>query len=285
VGVLEVMKFCKVHSTFLPSLGALTLLMLAGCGGGSHTNVVKVTIVPHNTTVIVSQSITLTAGVTGSTDTTISSWTCQYQTTSFDSTGKSTTGTAADCKSVNGAVGSIPDNSTNTTVVYTAPSQIPDAKTIAGTNCTSASQACVLSVLIKATATADAKATDTATLSLDSGIVVSITPTTATVPTSEQQRFVATLTNDLQQKGVTWLVTQDTTQLQTYLRRYRRVGTVHGSYGRADDRDADRGGDLGGRPGTLRPGKRDDHHGWAYNFQRNLAHRRSSGRIFLRHLS
>lgn len=211
MGVLEVMKFCKVHSTFLPSLGALTLLMLAGCGGGSHTNVVKVTIVPHNTTVIVSQSITLTAGVTGSTDTTISSWTCQYQTTSFDSTGKSTPGTAADCKSVNSAVGSIPDNSTNTTVVYTAPSQIPDAKTIAGTNCTSASQACVLSVLIKATATADAKATDTATLSLDSGIVVSITPTTATVPTSEQQRFVATLTNDLQQKGVTWLVTQDTT--------------------------------------------------------------------------
>jgi len=216
VGVLEVMKFCKAHSSILPSFGALALLLLAGCGGGSNTNVVKVTIVPHSQTVIVSESITLTAGVTGSTDTTISSWTCQYQTASFDSTGKSTKGTAADCKSVNGAVGSIPDNSTNTTVVYTAPSQVPDAKAIAGTNCTSASQACIVNVLLTATAAADAKATDTATLSLDSGIVVSINPTTATVPLNEQEQFVATLTNDLQNKGVTWLVTQDATSTITY---------------------------------------------------------------------
>src|SRR5262249_8565181 len=151
-----------------------------------------------NPTVIVSQSITLTATVTGTTNTNISSWTCQFQTRSFDSTGKATDGTKTDCKSANGAVGSIPDGSTATTVVYTAPNQLPDATTITGPNCTPAWAAGVLGFLITATAAADAKATDTATISLDSGIAVTLTPATATVPTGEQQPFSISITNDLQ---------------------------------------------------------------------------------------
>ena len=47
-------------------------------------------------------------------------------------------------------------------------------------------------------------------LFIDSGIAVSISPTTAAVPTLEQQPFFAILTNDLQNKGVTWSLTQTT---------------------------------------------------------------------------
>ena len=168
---------------------------------------VSVQVLPASQTVIVSQSLTLSANVTGATNTNVT-WSCQYQTTSFDTSGNPTAGTKTNCIP---ETGGIPANSTNTTVVYTAPSQVPDAKTIAGTNCTSASQACALSILITATSAADTSKSGSATLSLDSGIAVSINPATATVPLNEQEQFVATLTNDLQNKGVTWLVTQDTT--------------------------------------------------------------------------
>ncbi len=50
----------------------------------------------------------------------------------------------------------------------------------------------------------------TISLNIDSGITVSLTPTTAAVPTSEKQPFFAILTNDLQNKGVTWSLTQST---------------------------------------------------------------------------
>jgi DNA-binding beta-propeller fold protein YncE len=68
----------------------------------------------------------------------------------------------------------------------------------------------LLAIIITATAAADTKKTGTSTLTLDSGIVVTLTPATATVPTGEQQPFSVTLTNDLQNQGVTWLVTQGT---------------------------------------------------------------------------
>jgi DNA-binding beta-propeller fold protein YncE len=207
LGVLVVTKFGKIQTAVSWGLTTLTLLAVAGCGGSSKTNVVSVSVSP-STTVIVSQSITLAAVVTGSTNTDISSWACTYFTTTVDSTGKSTDGADQPCTA---ETGTIPANVTTTTVTYTAPSKVPDPTKIAGTNCAaSTTTTCLFTIRITATAAADTKKTGFAKLSLDSGIAVGINPTTATVPTGEQQPFSAALSNDLQSQGVTWLITQAT---------------------------------------------------------------------------
>lgn len=198
--------------TFLGVIVVCTAI-LAGCGGGSKSNVVSVSVSPSAFSVIVTQSLTLTAIVTGTTNTSVT-WACDYITTSVDSTGKGTDSSKNPCVD---ATGNIPANSSNSTVVFTAPQSVPDATKLTGTNCTGSQQACLLRIVITATSVADPKAKTTpATLVLDSGIAVTLTPTTATVPTStsstaqSQFQFTATLTNDLQTKGVTWLVTQST---------------------------------------------------------------------------
>jgi DNA-binding beta-propeller fold protein YncE len=184
---------------------AIPLIVSAGCGGGTSANVVTITVSPPSATVIVSQSLTITATVSGSSNTNISSWTCQYATTTVDSSGKQSTGNLQTCTS---ATGNIPANSTATTVTFTAPNQVPDPTKLPGNNCTSTEESCTLAITVTATAAADTKKTNTCTISLDSGILVTLTPTTATVPTGEEQQFLATLTNDLQNKGVKWLLTQ-----------------------------------------------------------------------------
>jgi DNA-binding beta-propeller fold protein YncE len=187
--------------------------LAAGCGGGSSSsNVVQVTVSPSSFTVIVTQTLTLTASVTGSTNTNVT-WMCTYATTTVDSSGKTSTGTSTPCSA---ATGTIPANSTNTTVVYTAPQSVPDATKLPGNNCTVATQPCQLVITITATSAADTKKTGTASILLDSGIAVGLTPTTATVPTSSSAskpsnfQFTATITNDTNTKGVTWLITQAT---------------------------------------------------------------------------
>jgi DNA-binding beta-propeller fold protein YncE len=183
------------------------LLVLAGCGGSSSNNVITVSVTP-STTVIVSQSLTLSALVSGTTNPNVGSWTCTYFTTSVDSTGKATVGGKNNnCTS---DTGTIPANSNSMSVVYTAPNQVPDLTKLPGNNCSSTPQSCSLSIIITATAAANTSKSGFATLGLDSGIAVSITPATATVPTGEQQQFSVQLTNDLQSKGVTWLITQGT---------------------------------------------------------------------------
>jgi DNA-binding beta-propeller fold protein YncE len=177
------------------SLSTIFLLAIAGCGGSSNTNVVTVAVNPSSATVIVSQSITLTSVVAGATNLNVT-WACTFTTTTVDSTGKSTTASALPCTS---DTGNIPANSTNTTVTYTAPSKVPDPTKFP-----------LLQIIITATSVQDTKKTGTATLTLDSGISVSLTPPTATVPTGEQQVFNVSLTNDLQTQGVTFLLTQGT---------------------------------------------------------------------------
>ena len=189
------MKSRNFRSRLLLSLSVLLLLAFAGCGGSSNTNVVTVSVLPGSASVIVSQSLTLTATVSGSTDLNVT-WMCQFKTTTVDSTGKATTSAAAACTS---DTGTIPANSTNTTVIYTAPNKVPDPTKFPN-----------MQIIITATPVADTKKTGTATLTLDSGIAVTLTPGTATVPTGEQQRFNATLTNDLQNQGVIFLITQGT---------------------------------------------------------------------------
>ena len=177
------------------SLSAILVLAIAGCGGSSNTNVVTVTISPASATVIVSQSITLTSTVSGATNLNVT-WACTYTTTTVDSSGKSTTASALPCTS---DTGNIPANSTNTTVTYTAPNKVPDPTKFP-----------LLQIIITGTSVENTKKTGTATLTLDSGISVTLTPGTATVPTGEQQNFTVNLTNDLQSQGVTFLITQGT---------------------------------------------------------------------------
>ena len=158
-------KFATLR--ILLTAAVLAALTLAGCGGGSSVgNVVVVSISPKGTTtapltVIVTQSLTLTANVTGSTNTNVT-WSCTYATSTFDSTGKQTTGTATPCSADSG---NIPANSTNTTVIFTAPQKIPDPTKITGSNCTSGTQqTCILAVTITATSAADTKKTDTSVI-------------------------------------------------------------------------------------------------------------------------
>ncbi len=195
LGVLVVMKSRNPYLRLLLSLGTILLLAMAGCGGSSNTNVVTVTVSPSSASVIVSQSITLTSVVSGATNLNVT-WTCTFTTTTVDSTGKSTTATALPCTS---DTGNIPANSTNTTVTYTAPNKVPDPTKFPN-----------LQIIITATSVENTKKTGTATLTLDSGIAVTLTPATATVPTGEQQNFSVNLTNDLQSLGVTFLITQGT---------------------------------------------------------------------------
>jgi DNA-binding beta-propeller fold protein YncE len=196
-GFSVVTKSRNSYSRLFLSLSAVVVLALAGCGGGSKTNVVTVAVSPAAATVIVSQSITLTSIVSGATNLNVT-WACTFTTTTVDSAGKATTAAAQPCTS---ETGNIPANSTNTTVIYTAPNKIPDPTKFPS-----------LQVIITATSAQDSKKSGTATLTLDSGIVVTLTPTTATVPTLEQQQFSVSLTNDNDPtiNGAAWLVTQGT---------------------------------------------------------------------------
>jgi len=177
---------------------AVGLLALSGCGGGSTGNTVTVAVTPATDVLIVSQSVTFTATVSGATNLNVT-WGCSYTTTTVSGT-TTTTSAAAECTAANGDVGALSDQQ-NTTVTYTAPTKVPDPTKYHG-----------LIITITATSAQDTTKTGTAQVAIDSGISVVLTPNTATVPTKEQQQFSVTLTNDIDpdHKGVTWLVTQGT---------------------------------------------------------------------------
>jgi DNA-binding beta-propeller fold protein YncE len=183
------------------AIAAMASVWLAGCGGsGNSANAVTVTVTSSvGTTIIIGQSTTLTANVTGgSTSNTAVNWEgCTFTTTTVSGT-TSTTSKAATCPT-DGTLGTLSNEETTGTATYTAPSKIPDQTKFPG-----------LQIIITAQSQQDTSKTGTVTLVLDSGIGVTLIPVTATVPTNEQQQFNVTLTNDLQAQGVTWLVTQST---------------------------------------------------------------------------
>jgi DNA-binding beta-propeller fold protein YncE len=174
----------------------IVCLWLGGCGGGSSANVVTVVISSSaGTTIILGQSTTLTATVNGATTTTVTWQPCQFTTTTVSGT-TTTTSTAANCPT-DGTLGALSNQLATGTATYTAPSKVPDQTKYPG-----------LQIILSAQSTQDTKKIGKATITLDSGIGVTLTPTTATVPTKELQQFTAVLTNDLQSQGVVWLVTQ-----------------------------------------------------------------------------
>ena len=188
-------------SSFLgPWLAAICLLSLNGCGSSSTANVVTVSLSSSvGNIIILGQSTTLTATVSGTTNLNVN-WPaedqpCQYTTTTVSGT-TSTTSKPIQCPS-DGTFGTLTNIQATGTATYTAPNTIPDQTKFPG-----------LLLVFTAQSQANTSKTGTLTLALNSGVSVVLTPATATVPTNEPQQFSVTLTNDLQSKGVTWLLTQ-----------------------------------------------------------------------------
>ncbi|HVH71433.1 MAG TPA: hypothetical protein VNB49_10030, partial [Candidatus Dormibacteraeota bacterium] len=191
-------------------LAALGVLLSSGCGGGAKSaNVITINITSSSgQSLILGQSTTLTATVTGATNPNVN-WTpvCQYTTTTTDSTGKTTTKPAASCprdtsvtpQDDNHTIFGVFGNQQATgTEVFTATSTLPDPKTYPG-----------LVIIPTAQSQQDTKKTGTISLTLNSGISVSFTPGTASIPVNEPQSFFAQLTNDTgKTTGVTWSLTQ-----------------------------------------------------------------------------
>ena len=168
--------------------------MSAGCGGGT-TNVIAVSVSSSvGNVLILGQSTTLTASVTGATNTNVNWETCMYTTTTTSSSGAVTTSTPATCLPL---MGTLSNQQTSGTATFLAPQTLPDTKTYPG-----------LQIIITAQSVQNTSKTGKITLTLNSGIGIVLTPTTATVPTLEQQAFQVQLSNDLQNLGVTWQITQ-----------------------------------------------------------------------------
>ena len=195
------MKLWKI-SSYVALAVIAPCLLFSGCGGGSSGAIVTTVTITSSVgpTLILGQSTTLTATVTGPTNTDVTWVGCTYTTTTFTSSGSPVVATAKTCPT-DGSFGTLSNEQTTGTATYLAPAILPNPTTFP-----------VLQIIITAQAVADSSkhGTGTITLSIDSGISVTLTPTTAAVPTLEQQPFFAILTNDLQSKGVTWSLTQTT---------------------------------------------------------------------------
>jgi hypothetical protein len=203
------MKLRKFSICLTLALMPLTVL-LSGCGSSGATTTTVSVSSSVGDTLILGQSTTLTAIVTGPSNldvtwgnpnNTSSQAACMYTTTTVNTTtGTSTTSNAAVCPS-SGVLGVLSNEQTTGTATFTAPASLPDPTTYPG-----------LQVLITACTVATPIKCNKPPLSLfiDSGITVTLTPNTAAVPISEQQPFFAVLTNDLKNAGVTWLLTQQT---------------------------------------------------------------------------
>jgi DNA-binding beta-propeller fold protein YncE len=192
------MRSFRIQQLVLFAWGTTFLFLLNGCGGGSGANVVTVAVTSSaGTTIILGSSSTLTATVTGATNLGVTWETPQYTTTTI-SNGKSTTSTATNIPS-DGSMGTLTNQTTTSpaTATYTAPSKLPDQTKFPG-----------LQIIFTAQSQQNTNKTGKLTIVLDSGIGENLTPTTASVPTNEPQAFTAVLTNDTQNLGVTWLITQ-----------------------------------------------------------------------------
>jgi DNA-binding beta-propeller fold protein YncE len=199
------MRSLKILKFTLLAIAAICLAVLNGCGGGSGANVVSVSVVSSSgSTIIVGSSTTLTATVSGATNLGVNWETPQYTTTTI-ANGKSTTSAATNIPT-DGSMGTLTNETTTSpaTATYTAPAKLPDQTKFPG-----------LQIIITAQSQQNTSKTGTLNppITLDSGIGESLTPSTASVPTNEPQTFTAVLTNDTQNLGVTYLLTQQTTNV------------------------------------------------------------------------
>jgi len=199
------MKLWKI-SSYLTLAILAPCSLFSGCGGGGNgATVTTVTISSSvGNALILSQSTTLTATVLGPSNTDVT-WepgqpagtSCTYTTTTTNSSGTPITAAAKVCPT-DGSFGTL-SNLQPTTATFLAPSKIPDPTTFPG-----------LAIIITVQAVGDSskRGTGTLTLIIQSGVTISLNPSTAAVPTNEKQPFFAILTNDLKNQGVTWSLTQ-----------------------------------------------------------------------------
>jgi hypothetical protein len=146
----------------------LLSLVLAGCGsvsGGSGQSKISVAITPSSTSVLLGDSVSFSATVSGSSDTAVN-W------------------------SVNGiAGGNAQIGSISASGEYTAPQVLPSPA----------------SVTISAIAQAGSGAAASAAVAITSDVTINIAPTSATVPTGGNQSFSATISSaGKPAPGVTW---------------------------------------------------------------------------------
>ena len=195
------MKLWKISGYLTLAVLAASLL-ISGCGGsGNGATVTTVSVVSSvGNTLILGQSTTLTATVVGPSNTDVTWVGCTYTTTTTNSSGTPVTATAKACPTDN-SFGTLSNEQTTGTATFLAPAVVPNPTTY---------PELIVIITVQAVADSSKHGTGTISLSIDSGITVSLTPSTAAVPTLEQEPFFAILTNDLQNKGVTWSVTQVT---------------------------------------------------------------------------
>ena len=170
------MSWRMTRNLVLAVCAAGAAIAMSGCGSSS-ANVVTVSVVPSEVSVLAGQVENYSATVGGSTTLTVT-WTCTYLFIPLPTTANpnpTRIPKALPCKSgdtVNGgSIGTFTTSSTNgsNVLTYTAPSlsNFPNP---------------IPQVTFTATADADKKKTGTGIADLDSGISVSILPLTATVP-------------------------------------------------------------------------------------------------------
>src|SRR5580704_14846297 len=203
------MKLWKL-STYLTLAVLAPFLLSIGCGSSNNSAVAtSVTLTSSvGNTLILGQSATLTAIVTGPSNTTVT-WEpaqptgtdCTYTTTTTSTTSSTPVTSAAKVCPTDGSFGTLSNEQATGTATFLAPSVLPSPTTFPG-----------LTIIISVQAVGDTskKGFQTLNLFIDSGISVSLNPATAAVPTNEQQPFFAILTNDLKTQGVTWTLTQTT---------------------------------------------------------------------------
>jgi DNA-binding beta-propeller fold protein YncE len=190
---------------------ACAALLVAACSSSTTANVVTVAVTSSTgptANVIAGQTHTFTALVSGSTTTTVTDWPCTYSYTPLPTSStpnpKAVTGTCTTGMKLNGgSIGTWVTTTTNgsNVLTFTAPSltDFPSPAPL---------------LTFTATADADKKKTATATVHLDSGIRVSVTPSTVTVPVGITPAQIAPFHANLQNSpglNLQWLVTQPNT--------------------------------------------------------------------------
>jgi DNA-binding beta-propeller fold protein YncE len=201
LGEAREMKLCKI-SSYLTLAILVPCLLFTGCGS-KNTGAIAITVTVTSSvgnTLILGQSTTLNATVVGATNTNVNWVGCTYTTTppATTTTPNPKPSTPTACPT-DGSFGTLSNTQTTGTATFTAPSVLPDRTKFPS-----------LVVIITANAVANTAKTGSASLAIDSGITVTLTPSTAAVPTKEAQPFFAVLTNDLKAQGVTWSLTQTT---------------------------------------------------------------------------
>ena len=174
----------------LGKLGIVLILagLIAGCGGGAST-AVTVTLSPVGQTVVLAGTQQFNASVVGESNTTVTWQVCNQALASI-ATGSSTvtnivlpTGCVA---GGNAALGTV-----STTGLYTAPATLPSPPVVS----------------IVATSQADTAVFAIVNVSLDTGIRVSVSPSSASIGTTEQFQFTATVSGN-SNTAVNWSVNQ-----------------------------------------------------------------------------